>query len=181
MTTEAPKRPATIFAIGQDLLALDELLTEAGGEVTPETEAAIDGWFAELMADQAKKLDGCVWYLKQLESNEAAAKAVVDQFQMHARVEANKRSRLRDRVRDFLIATNQLKAETTSGFKLAVQKNGGKTPMEIDPDATIPAEYLVQPPPHPDMDKIYAALKDGQELPFAKLCPEKVGCHLRIR
>jgi hypothetical protein len=48
----------SLFEIGDDLLALHDLLSECGGELPDaEAEAAIDEWLAETEGDLFKKVD----------------------------------------------------------------------------------------------------------------------------
>lgn len=169
----------TLFEIGEELRALDALLDETGGELTPETESVVEEFFRELQSDQANKLNGYCHYLKKLESEAAVARATADQFRQKVAVRENAALRLKDRLKEFMIATGQKKAVTTEGWEIAVVNNGGKQPMDLDATAPIPKEFMVQPPPVADKDLIRAALEGGAKLPFARL--KERGQQLRIK
>ena len=68
--------------------------------------------------------------------------------------------------------------KTADGRTVRWQNNGGKVPLVIREDMDVPEEYLVQPPPVPDSERIRQALLDGQALEFAKF--GEVGKHVRI-
>jgi hypothetical protein len=54
--------------------------------------------------------------------------------------------------------------------------------VQIDPDKTIPAEYLHHPPPIPDKAKIKAAIADGEEIAFAAMVqPNEMQLSIRSR
>mgnify|MGYP000054673967 CR=1 FL=1 len=67
---------------------------------------------------------------------------------------------------------------------MALQKNGGKPPVVIEPGTRpfdLPAEYvkLIPAKQEIDEDKIREALVNGVEVPHARLA--EAGFHLRIR
>lgn len=170
-----------LFDIGEDLMALSDLLDESGGEITPENEPIFDAFFAELQNDQALKLDGYVGLIKTIEGEAAVAKATAEQFQMKARTRENSVKRLKDRIKLFMENTRQQKATSAKGFVLAIQNNGGKTPLDID-ESTRPEsvpEKFQRVTVTIDADKVREALEAGEELSFARLQPR--GSHLRIR
>lgn len=158
--------------------ALLELIDEQpGGELSPETEAALDAFFSEIAGDEAAKLDSYVHVIRTMELKAAAAQSEIDQYTARKRSAEAAVKRLKDRVKTYMEITGRTKVTTATGRTFAIQKNGGNPPMDIDSD--VPAEFLFQPPPVPDRELILAALKDGKELPFARLLP--AGTHLRIR
>lgn len=66
---------ATLYAIEQDLDALDALLAELGGDITEEeAESAIDAWFRDLGEARDVKLNGYARRIQALETNAAAKK-----------------------------------------------------------------------------------------------------------
>lgn len=169
----------TLFEIGEQLLALDALLDESGGEVTPENEAAYDAWFAEIQESQAAKLDAYVGLLKTWEGQAVSAQAVIDQFRAKLNSLENRMKRHKDRMKTYMECTNQSKLSTTSGWVLAVQKNGGKQAVELNcPVDQLPKRFT-KVKVEPDMDAIRAAIEGGEELEFAVMHPR--GTHLRIR
>ena len=122
----------TLFDIGTEFQALNALLDETDGEITPESEAAYDALFAEIARDQSFKLDAYVHLQKLWEGEAAVAQAVVDQFKKKVSVLENRVKRHKQRMLDYLTMTQQVKAKTTTGWELAVTKNGGLTPVKYD-------------------------------------------------
>lgn len=156
---------------------LDLIDEQPGGELSPESEAALDAFFREISGDEAVKLDSYVHVIRTMEMKATAAQSEIDQYTAKKRAAEAAVKRLKDRVKTYMEITGRTKVSTATGRTFAIQKNGGNPPMDIDSD--VPAEWLYQPPPVPDRDAILTALKEGQDLPFARLLP--TGTHLRIR
>ena len=62
-----PKPSRRLFQIGQDYLALEELLLESGGEVTPEVEELM----AEVQGSLEQKVEGYCSLIKEWEGDAA--------------------------------------------------------------------------------------------------------------
>lgn len=171
----------TLFDLSDDLRALAALMDECDAELTRETSEALDEWFAELAADEARKLDGYVGLIKQNEMEAAAAKAEAEQYAMKARARENRVRWLKERVKGYLEATGRTKVTTATNRTIAIQANGGHAPIllpeSLDPN-TIPDEFAIVRRT-PDLDKIREHLTAGGSLPFAALGDR--GRHLRIR
>lgn len=171
----------TLFDIGADLLALNELCEELpGGEMTPEAEAAFDAWAKSLAADEGKKLDGYCGLIRTLEGEAAVAKSEAEEYAMRARTRENKVKWLKRRMMDYLAVTGRTKVQTATSRTIAVQANGGKLPLTmLEADVSkLPTAYQ-RVKVEPDTEGIRAVLEGGGELPFAKLEPR--GSLLRIR
>lgn len=174
----------TLLEIGDDIRALDNLIEEAGGELSrPEVEAAFVALFEQLACEEAGKLDGCVNYIRRLESEVSLARSEADQYLQHARVREARIDRFKRFLIDYLNRTGRTKATTLTGRTVAVQANGGKPPVRlvesIDP-ATVP-DHLVQVKRLLDIEAIRRGLEEGD--PDAKkiaMLAER-GQHLRIR
>ncbi len=182
MSTASPVK-RTLFEIGAELQALDALLDDLGGDVSdPEVGAAVDLWYASLMADEGRKLEDWVGYVRQLEMEVAVAREEAERFLAKARSREARIEWLKGAMKSHLELTGRTKATTAAGRTLAVQKNGGKAPLawvgaRVTPD-DVPEEF-VRVVREVDTDKVRAALEAGRQLPFAKL--EERGTHLRIR
>jgi len=172
----------TLFAISDDLLALNDLLEQLDGDVTnPEVDAAVTKWFAELANDESKKLDGYAGYIKQMEMESVAAKAESEQWAAKARTRDNRVKWLKERVKVYLELTGRTKATTETGRVFAIQNNGGVVPLIInegtDPRSIEPQFQKVTY--SFDSEAIREAIADGKELPWAHL--DKRGTHLRLK
>jgi hypothetical protein len=171
----------SVFEIGADLQALADLMDEApGGELDPEAALVLDRWFADLAADQARKLDGYVSLIRHCETMAAAARETAERFARKAQAEENKARRLKQRLLDYLDFTLQPKAVTASGWTVAGQSNGGAVPLEIDAVSleAVPRQFVTTVEVI-DKAAIRSALAAGDSLPFARLGER--GRHLRIR
>ena len=171
----------TLFEITEDLLRLDALLSDLGGDVTDEQlEAEITGWFAELGAERKVKIDNYVMLIAEMEARAEMRAAESERLKALARVDENNARRLRDRLKAHMEACGDTKLETNR-FLLSLQKNGGKQRVTILlPVEQLPEFYTeTQVTVVPDLDTIRQALEAGEVLDFARLEPR--GTSLRIR
>lgn len=186
MTQTATDKPATkrtLLNIADDMVALDNLLEETGGDVTdPEVEAAIDSFMAELQTDLDNKTDNYCGLIRQKELLAACRKEEAERLRMAAKAEENQAKYLKDRLKlvlEFLGVKKAGKVRTAS-----VCNNGGKQPLIMppvtDPDM-IPERFRkVISQVVVDEDKVREALEAGEDLgSFAQLAPR--GTHLRIK
>jgi hypothetical protein len=177
---ETINRP--LFSIGADLEALEALLDEAAGDISnPAVAAAVKEWFAEIRSNQGEKIDRYVSLLRKWEGQAVAAKAEAEQYQKAAQVRTNCVKALKERLKLYLDMTHQTKVETPTGRTVAVQKNGGKVPMEVLPDVNpLGVEERFQLKTISlNTDAVRMALEAGEELKFARLGAR--GTHLAIR
>jgi hypothetical protein len=170
----------TLFEIGDDLRALDELIEERGGDVTdPEVMAAVERWYAEVAADEAAKLEAYVQYLRQLDMEIDAAADEEKQFAAKRRSREARKDWLRQRLKLYLEATGRKSVKTSAGRTVSVQANGGRPPVDVTaPPEDIPDEFC-RVRREVDHDAVRAALDAGQALPFARF--RERGTQLRIR
>jgi hypothetical protein len=169
-----------LYEIAADLLALNDTLDDLEGDLSRAGEleavlaAAIDG----LAAEQAVKLDGYLNLIRQLRMEAVAAQAERDQYAKKAELRLKRAAALEDRLKEYLIATGQAKAQTASGRVVSVVVNGGALPLHLREGAAIPPEYhrVVR---EIDRTAIRDALTAGTVLDFAELLPR--GTHLRVK
>ena len=174
-----------LFDISDDILALEAILDEAGGEVTDEqVERTIDEWFAELGEERDSKLNGYGFLIRALEGRAAILKEEVSRLRARQQTAENKVARLKGRLEVFLKLHGLDKVETDA-FTFALQKPGGKPKVGLDQrflDAPeeLP-EGLRRVTFEPDLTAIREKLEAGDE-EVAKLAWFEVGeRRLRIR
>ena len=172
----------TLYQISEDLLALDDLLFEVGGDISEEEAAtAIEQWFAENEAALQQKLDGYGYLIRRQEADASFVDEEVKRLQARKQARENAAKRLKDRLKQFM-EEHGMKDIETPHFRFAVQKNGGRTPIEVDvPPDQLPKEYQ-RVKIEPDIDKLRSKLEslpDDVGLPFAHFLPR--GSHLRVR
>lgn len=107
-------KPLTLLVA--EMSGLVAAIVEAGGELSPELEAVFDG----VQKDLAVKCDGYAFFMDRLDSEEKFWKERADQMARVARSIAGLRDRLKDRIKEAMIAldTTEIKGEEIR-FKLS--------------------------------------------------------------
>ena len=154
----------SLIEITADYNRLMLLLMEAGGEITPEveTELAVN---QEQLAVKADRYD---FIIAKLETEEAHWKAQADRYAKVARACAGARERLRGAIKATMqqMGVEEIAGESAS-FKLTKS-----APKLILVESQLPREYVVETVVRePNKDKIKGALKEGVEVPGARLEP----------
>lgn len=122
----------TLFDISDDLFALAQLLEEEGGEVRPETEEAIDAFFAELGDERDKKIDNYCALIRHFEALASVRKEEAKRLASSASTLENNAARLKSRLLVFF-KIHGLGKISTPRFNVGPQKAGGKAPLVLDP------------------------------------------------
>lgn len=169
-----------LYAIADDLIALNDILDEAEGDLSRcgEAEAAVTAAIDSLAVEQAAKLDGYLNLIRQLRMEAVAAQAERDQYAQKAALRLKRAEMLERRLKEYLEATGQARAQTASGRVLSIVMNGGALPLHLVEGKAVPPEYH-QVVRQIDREAIRAALAAGKELDFAELLPR--GTHLRVK
>lgn len=160
----------TIYEISEDMAALDALLAETGGEITPEAEAAFNAFEAELAANLHNKTDAYCALIAEIDARAAARKAEAKRLADRAKTDERAADALRERLR-FVWETRRLGKVETDRFTVSLAKNGGKAPLDIRcgvedlPAWAVKRETVVSV----DKDAIRARLDAGEPLDFASL------------
>lgn len=181
-TATVPKPRRTLYEIDADLLALDSLLDEIGGDVSdPTVAAAIDAWYAELAYDEAKKLDGWVNWIRQMEMESAAARAEAEQYARRAQTRDRTIAWAKGVMKSRLEGSARTEVETATGRIISVQKNGGRVPVLLVDGLRVDdlPDQFVRVVREIDSEKVRAELEAGGVLTFARLGER--GTQLRIR
>lgn len=172
---------STLFEIGADTQALNDLLVELEGDISdPAVAEAIDGWLNETSTALDKKLDGYGALIREREAKAAARKAEAQRLLDLAKTDENTVKRLKERLQFFFDANGITKQETAR-FKFSVVANGGKLPLIIN-EGLAPedvAEGWQKQVISFDNEAIREALEAGNELSFARLGER--GSSLRIK
>jgi len=161
---------ATLLDISDDMKALDDLLFEAGGDITdPEVETAIDDWMDSLDDNFKAKVDNYAALITEIEARSAARKAEAERLRDRAKIDANTAESLKAQL-EYVFEQRQIKKIETKRYTIGLRKHGGKLPLDLDdvrPDELSPRFQRVQI----DVDRtaIREALEAGEELKFARL------------
>lgn len=160
---------STLFELTNEFRALYELATEDG-----DPQALADT-IESMLPELQQKAVGYVAVINQLEMESAKADEISKAFKAKADARKNSVKALKN---SLLMALDSINAtEMQAGdWTIKAVKNGGMQPMVIDgevPESFLKVIYEV------DKDKIRQALKDGQDLSFARL--EERGRHITIK
>ena len=173
----------TLFQIGADLTALEELMLEADGEIANDAAGeALEAWFDELGDARDQKIDNYCRLIASVEARASARAIEVARLDNLIETDTNLAKRLKQALKDFLITQGLPKLETPL-HKLTVAKNGGKPPLIIPEEwredaANAPESYhrtLIKL----DTEAIRADLLAGDQIPGCELA--EPGTHPRIK
>jgi hypothetical protein len=165
-----------MFSITGDLRALDELLDETAGELTPEVEA----WLEEYKTKLTEKVDGVGEWWWTIEARAAGYKKAAEVYTAKRRTEERKLERLKEYVK---LCLAYLGARKVAGklHKLSIERNGGVAPLrllQVDP-ALFP-ESCRKVVVTIDNAAVRAALENGT-LPDGLAALDPVGESVRLR
>jgi hypothetical protein len=168
----------TLLDITDDFQALDELLAEAGGDITePSVQRYIEQLIDQLDQDFLTKVDNYAALISELEARAQHRKDEAKRLDALAKSDANSATFLKQRLKTVLEQRGTKKLETPR-YRLSVAGNGGKLPVEIHVDASDLPEQYQKVKRDPDTDAIREALQKGEEVQGCALGER--GKHLRI-
>jgi len=168
----------SLLNITDDLLALDDLLSEAGGDITG-VEATVDAWLAELKADLKGKVDNYAALICSMELRAGVRKDEADRLAQRAKIDANNAKFLRERLKLTLERLGVTKLETFR-YRIGVTKAGGVAPLLIPDPSAIPEEYIhVREVREVDKEAIRTDLEAGRQVAGVALGTR--GTYLAIR
>lgn len=159
----------TIFDIAAEFQALDELLFEAGGDISdPAVAEYVDQLFSEFSSDRDKKMDGYCRLIREAEERSKSRKAESERLAHRAQVDATMVKGLKQALQLFFDDRGIDKVETDR-FRVSVGNNGGKLPLHVEDDQ-VPEGFLIRSEVvEVNKDAIRARLEIGEDLPFARL------------
>jgi Siphovirus Gp157 len=173
----------SLYEIGEDLSALEEMLTDLDGEI-PEGEigAAIEEWFDQLGEERDEKIKA---YCALIEMMGFAAEACEEETRRLGklkRADENGAERLKNRLKEFFQSHGIQKLDLRI-FKPHIRTNGGALTLivppgwESDPASAPEAFHKVEI--KLDTAAIREAIRNDEETHGARLGER--GNHLRIR
>lgn len=173
----------TLFQIGDDIQALDDLLFEMEGEVTDtDIEAVIDHWLQENKDNLNAKIDGYCTLIREREALAKARQEEAQRLSILAQYDTNRATRLRARLKAFFDLQGIAKLETRH-HRLTIANNGGTLPLIVN------SAWLADPANAPeqfhkvkieiDKEAIREALRNDE--PVEGCAVGERGTHLRIK
>ena len=171
---------ATLLEITDDMLALDALLAECGGDVTdPRAEEAVNEWMNGLSQDFEFKVDNYAALISEMRARAQVRREEAERIAAKVKRDEDAARWLCDRMRDALTLLGRKKVET-SRYTLTVAGNGGKLPLFIEDETKVGEDYTeIVEVRKIDKDKLREDLESGKEVPGCYLMPR--GTHLRIK
>lgn len=159
----------TLFELSQEWSAVYDLLSDPD---VPDDAVfdMIDG--IEMLLDEKADCYGKI--IRNLELDAVALDAEIKRMQTRKAALCKRHDRLKSCLMESMLSTGR-KSIKTALFNFAIQRNGGKKPIDIM--GQVPTQWLK--PGDPDMKKIRDFLEAGNQLPFATLSDP--GESLRIR
>lgn len=151
----------TLDEIVVEAMAIDTLLTECAGELTPELEMKLGA----LMIDFTSKAEAYQHVAAMMDGRITAAKQRRDEYAGIARVEERKLDRLKERLAWAMATTQTKRIDTPKPILLGVSRS-------VEVTGPVPEAYRlpVKPTePQPDKEKIKVALDAGETVENAKI------------
>ena len=148
-----------LYEITDDLIQIDVLLEESGGDLTPEIEARLEA----LQEAFPVKVENILKLRAELLSQAAGAVAEAKRLAALVDVKTNSAKRLLEYIERNMRKLGA-KRVNTDLFRLAICKNGSVSIRPKDP-ACIPDDFKRIPPAEFDYRKALEFLKDSGKLP----------------
>lgn len=144
-----------LYEITGDVLALESLLLETGGEWNEEVEAL----YREVEGSLESKVDGYASLIREWELDAEKWKAEEERVAAHRKARENAAKRLKTRLVEELVTMGREKVETDR-FKVAVQRAPSSVEVLVDP-VLLPSQFRREIPATIEADKtaLRAALK----------------------
>lgn len=161
----------TLFAISQDLDALDDLIYECDGNLdNPQVVEALKAFESEIITNMEQKVDNYAAFIKILVARAEARNDEAKRLAVRAKVDKENAKSLADRLK-MVFEYHDIKKMETSRFRVGIVNNGGVLPLIIDCDASkLPAEYQVKETViTPNTDALRDALAAGESIDGVRL------------
>jgi len=159
---------STLLEITDDMVALDNLIHECGGNMEdPQVEDAVSTWLSEIQHDLDNKVDNYAAFITELKARSATRKQEADRLAARARTDAGTAVFLADKLK-FALSELGIKKLETDRYRVSVAGNGGKQPLDIY--GVVPDKFMVDKVVSTvNKDMIRETLEGGEELDFAIL------------
>lgn len=167
----------TLYELAADVRAIDDWLDELEGDVSG-CEEEFDRAYLEAHGAFDAKVDAYCALIAELDARSAARRAEAARLSELARLDAAKVTRLKSTLLDVMQDIG-VKRVDAPRFRVTICTNGGKLPLLMDVVPEEVEERFRQVVVSIDRAAVYDALKDGEQLLFARLGER--GQHLRIK
>lgn len=173
---------SSLYTLTEELVKLDQLLIEAGGEVTEGSDgASLEDWLKKYEWQVGEKVDAYGGLIKNWDADIKAIAGEAERLAARAAVIVNKIKRLKEMAGLAMKMRGIRKLEGTL-FTIALQKNGGKPPliMIVEDVAKLPEKFVkVTKSADSEAIRTALALEDPEAAKVARI--GEVGESVRIR
>ena len=166
--------PMPLYVIDEELERFEADFLDAGGDIS---EALLDQ-YAELLEMKADKIGRYLAVIDRMEATASAARERANRLALHASRFSKSADRLRDRIRDKMLARGEKRHETPLGT-VRVQRNSTR-PVELLVSEDELPERFTRTETSPMMQDLADALKAGDDEALALARFGEAGFHLRI-
>lgn len=159
----------SLYSITNEVKAVLDEVTEAGGELTPELEAKIESVTTILTT----KTDNVVQWVHSQEDLVTLINLRMKELADYKKAVENRLDKFNGYVDACLIQLNTMKLE---GQLFAIKKRKPTQVVEVFDETLIPMDFVkIPPPPAATISKtdIAKAIKAGQEVPGARMVESK--------
>lgn len=164
---------AHLYEMSTELALINDEIVGADGELSPDIEARLDA----VSLDFRAKSQGIAKWTLDIAGVESMIETEIARLQRKKRVAENLRTRLTAYIKACMEQANVQKIESPT-LTLRIQRNPPS--VEILAEDKLPAKFIhIKQITEIDKTGMLTALKNGDEVPGAKLVTERT--HLRIR
>lgn len=168
--TKTTKKLPSVYALGQEFQALDDILLETGEGATEDDATVVAQWLADLEGSFEDKLRNCIAWVREQEGAADVAEAEAKRLKRLAEVRRNAVARLKDTIREVFDAQGIKRIDTDLGA-VRIVANGGKAPLLLDETINVDAlpEGCKRVVVEPVKDEIRKRLEAGEQIPGARI------------
>jgi len=164
---------AHLYELSTELATINDEIISADGELTPDLEARLDA----VALDFRAKSQGIAKWTLDIAGVESMIETEIARLQRKKKVAENLRKRLLTYIKGCMEQADLQKIESPT-ITLRIQKNPAS--VEILAEDKLPAKFIrIKQITELDKSGMLAALKNGEDVPGARIVTERT--HLRIR
>ena len=166
----------SLFNIVGEYQELYTMLTENTDDA--EVEQVITDTLEAVKGELEVKAEGYIHVIQQMEMEAERAEQLEYEWGLKKKIRKDRIARLKNALKDALVATDNEGGLKAGDYTLKVAKNGGKAPLIIDKPDAVP-DNMTKVIIEPDKDRIRQYLDEGNTCEWAHIAER--GTHLSIK
>jgi len=172
---EVKPEPRSLYKIGMDLNAIDDIMQGLGGDVSDEeVDQVITAWMTENQDRLGDKIDGYCNMIEFFMDRATRRNERAKQMAALAKSDITHSKRLIDRILEFMV-THSIEKIETDVRKVTTPNVGGKQVLLLDKGVIVENYWASHQKRteviRPDNDAIRADIEVGKEVPYAEILP----------